>query len=309
MINNPFRKGKAKGFQQAVLPRTEYGGKEWQTANKNWWQKNPMRYDFLKKPIEADEFSPEFFREVDRRFLRSVRIAFPWKLVPLDNFISFDQFKSRDVLEIGVGMGTHAEILSSHARSYTGIDLTEYAVRATRKRFDVFGCNGHVLQMDAEQMDFQDAAFDFVWSWGVIHHSADTRRILAEIHRVLKPGGRCTFMVYHQSVWNTLIRGWLYYGLLQGGIFQGKNMHELIQENTDGALARYYTRSGLKEELLDKFQVQNMSFLGNKMQLLPMKFGPWKERASALIPDALGRFITNRPFFAYMVVVDCVRVG
>ena len=116
-------------------------------------------------------------------------------------------------------------------------------------------------------------------------------------------------MVYHQSVWNTFVRGWLYYGLLKGGIFRGRNAHELIQENTDGALARYYTLSGLKNELDDKFQIRNISFLGNKMQLLPMKYSPRKERISARIPDALGRFITNRPFFAYMVVAECERVG
>ncbi len=309
VINNPLNKDKAKKFQQAVSPRTEHEKEDWQTANKDWWETNPMRYDFLDKPIDASEFSPEFFREVDRRFLRSVKISFPWESIPFDNFIDFDQLQSKDVLEIGVGMGTHAEILSSHARTYTGIDLTEYAVKATRKRLEVFGRNGRVLQMDAEKMDFPDASFDFVWSWGVIHHSSDTRKILEDIQRVLKPGGRLTFMVYHQSVWNTLIRGWLYYGLLKGGIIRGKSAHELIQENTDGALARYYTQSGLKKVLGDNFKILNVTFLGNKMQLIPIKYGPWKEKISALIPNALGSFITNRPFFAYMVVTNCVRIG
>ena len=304
-MNNPFNKNKAKGFQQAILPRTEKEKYDWQDANRNWWGRNPMRYDFLRRPIEATEFSTEFFREVDRRFLRSVNIAFPWKAVPFDNFIDFQGIKAKDVLEVGVGMGTHAEILSSHARSYTGIDLTEYAVKATRRRLEVLGRNGRVVQMDAEQMKFPDSSFDFVWSWGVIHHSSDTKRILQEIHRVLKPGGELIFMVYHQSVWNTFVRGWLYYGLLKGGFFKGKNVHQLIQENTDGALARYYTLTGLAMELNDMFQIRKTTLLGNKMQLVPMKYGPLKERLSALIPNSFGRWITNRPFFGYMVVVTC----
>jgi ubiquinone/menaquinone biosynthesis C-methylase UbiE len=307
-MDNPFNKGKAEGFQRAVSPTTEREKEDWQIANKNWWGKNPMRYDFLDKPIVASEYSPEFFREVDRRFLRSVKIAFPWKSTPFDNFIDFDQLKSQDVLEIGVGMGTHAEILSSNAKSYTGIDLTEYAVNATRKRLKAFGLSGSVLQMDAEQMIFTDASFDFVWSWGVIHHSSDTEKILEEVHRVLKPGGKFTFMVYHESIWNTFVRGWLYYGLMKGGLFRGKSVYELIQDNTDGALARYYTISGLKEKLSGKFQIHSITLLGNKLQLIPIKHGPWKERISALIPNALGRFITNRPFFAYMVVTNCVRI-
>lgn len=115
-------------------------------------------------------------------------------------------------------------------------------------------------------------------------------------------------MVYHQSVWNTFVRGWIYYGLLKGGIFHGKNAHQLIQENTDGALARYYTMEKLRQELADRFQIEHFYLLGNKMQLIPIKYGPWKERMSAMIPDALGRLITNRAFFAYMVVVKCKRV-
>lgn len=309
MLKNSFGKGKAKDFEKAISPRSDLERRDWQTANKNWWEANPMRYDFLDEPIKLPELSAEFFREVDRRFLRTVRIAFPWKVIPFDNFIDFDRIKSQDVLEIGVGMGTHAELLSANARSYTGINLTEFAIQATRQRLEIFGLNGRVLQMDAEQMDFQNASFDFVWSWGVIHHSSDTRRILDQIHRVLKRGGSFTFMVYHQSVWNTIVRGWLYYGLLKGGIFRGKNAHELIQENTDGALARYYTLEELKEELAGKFQIQRITLLGNKMQPLPMKYGPLKEKLSALIPDAFGRWLTNRKFFGYMVVVSCVRVG
>ena len=308
-MDNIFSKDKAEGFQRAVSPRTEREKEAWQNANKNWWQTNPMRYDFFENAIDVPEYSPDFFREVDRRFLRSVKIAFPWKTIPFDNFIDFDQLKSQDVLEIGVGIGTHAEILSSNAKSYTGIDLTEYAVNATRKRLEVFGRNGRVLQMDAEKMDFPDASFDFVWSWGVIHHSSDTEKILEEVHRVLKPGGKFTFMVYHESIWNTFVRGWLYYGLIKGGLFRGKSAHKLIHENTDGALARYYTLPGLKEQVNRKFQIQSITLLGNKLQLIPMKYGPLKESISSLIPNPLGRFITNRAFFAYMVVTSGVRIG
>jgi len=114
-------------------------------------------------------------------------------------------------------------------------------------------------------------------------------------------------MVYHQSVWNTFVRGWLYYGLLKGGLFRGKNAHQLIQENTDGALARYYTVADLERELAGQFEIQATTILGNKMQLLPMKYGPLKERLAALIPDAFGRWLTNRRFFGYMVVARCIR--
>ena len=114
MSRSPFSKDIAKDFEKAISPRSERERRYWQAANKDWWEANPMRYDFLDEPIKSPELSAEFFSEVDRRFLRTVRIAFPWKVIPFDNFIDFDHIKSQDVLEIGVGMGTHAELLSAN---------------------------------------------------------------------------------------------------------------------------------------------------------------------------------------------------
>ena len=37
------------------------------------------------------------------------------------------------------------------------------------------------INIDAEKMPFDDDSFDFIWSWGVIHHSNDTNKIVKEI--------------------------------------------------------------------------------------------------------------------------------
>ena len=179
------------------LPTDEKQHDRWQEANRSWWQSNPMRYDWLGDN-PAEEFSREFYEEVDRRFYQSVRAYMPWKKLPFDPVIDFESLTNQDVLEIGVGSGSHAQLLSSNAKSFTGIDLTDYAVESTNRRLNCFGIDATVKQMDAEHLEFPDESFDFVWSWGVIHHSADTRQILSEIQRVLKPGGRCVTMVYHE---------------------------------------------------------------------------------------------------------------
>ena len=59
----------------------------------------------------------------------------------------------------------------------------------TRRRFDVYGLPGRIERMGAERMAFPDESFDLVWSWGVVHHSANTLAILEAIRRVLRPGG------------------------------------------------------------------------------------------------------------------------
>jgi 2-polyprenyl-3-methyl-5-hydroxy-6-metoxy-1,4-benzoquinol methylase len=92
-----------------------------------------MRYDFTT-PVEYTEFSHNFFAEIDRRFFANARTYMPWKKVPFDRLIDFDALRTQDVLEIGVGNGSHAQLLAAHAKSFTGIDLTNYAVNGTSIR-------------------------------------------------------------------------------------------------------------------------------------------------------------------------------
>lgn len=297
-----FSEGKPRDFEDfTALPKTKEQEQSWQNLNRSWWESNPMRYDFTES-LSYPEFSKEFYQEIDRRFFSSVWAFMPWKKIPFDNLVDFEALGSRDVLEIGVGCGSHAQLLSSASRSYTGIDLTEYAVNCTQKRLNAFGCRGTVRRMDATAMDFPDASFDLVWSWGVIHHSADTKKILSQINRVLRPGGKALIMVYHDSVWNAYVRGALYYGILKGGFLKGKSINTLIQESTDGALARYYGVSEWANFVSDFFSVEKSYVFGSKSQLIPLPYGKTKEFFMSLIPNALGRWITNRPFFGFLLV-------
>ena len=86
-------------------------------------------------------------------------------------------------------MGSHSLILSKFASELISIDLTDISVKMTNKRFELFNVkNAKAMQADAESLPFDDGTFDFVWSWGVIHHSSNTNLIAHEIHRVLKEG-------------------------------------------------------------------------------------------------------------------------
>jgi ubiquinone/menaquinone biosynthesis C-methylase UbiE len=69
-----------------------------------------------------------------------------------------------------------------------GVDITDYAVKSTRDRLRLMGLKGDIIRIDAEHMGFPDNSFDFVWSWGVIHHSSNTENVLREILRVLRQG-------------------------------------------------------------------------------------------------------------------------
>src|ERR1017187_7366735 len=96
----------------------------------------------------------------------------------------FSELRGARVLEIGCGMGLHTQTMAAAGAEVTAIDLTSTAVEATFRRLALRGLRAHVLQCDAENLPFMAGAFDFVWSWGVIHHSSRTARIVREIGQI-----------------------------------------------------------------------------------------------------------------------------
>ena len=93
------------------------------------------------------------------------------------------------VLEIGVGLGADHHQFAAAGAELFGIDLTERAIAHTQHRLTVFGLKSDLAVGDAENLNFPDESFDKVYSWGVLHHSPDTPKAIAEVWRVLKRGG------------------------------------------------------------------------------------------------------------------------
>lgn len=104
--------------------------------------------------------------------------------------------KGKKCLDAGCGSGRYSVALALHgASSITAIDVSESGLKeATRRAIDF----PQITFQQASVLDlpFDDATFDFVWSAGVIHHTADFDRALSELTRVLQPGGRLFLLVY-----------------------------------------------------------------------------------------------------------------
>lgn len=291
-----------QGFNHPTrLPAAPSERDRWQQENREWWEANPMRYDWQESLGHA-ELSIDFFREIDRRFFASAEEYLPSKTLPFDALIDFDRLSDLDVLEIGVGNGSHAQLLASHARSFTGIDLTDYAVRSTTARLHLFGLEADIRRMDAERMAFADASFDFIWSWGVIHHTADTAAVLSEMRRVLRPGGRAVVMIYHRGGWSYYVTGGLFRGLLQGGLFRLGSLHKTLQHHTDGAIARFYSMSDWNRLIRPWFHPVRNFVCGQKAELFPLPAGRIKNLLMRLTPNALSRFFTNHLRFGVFLV-------
>lgn len=133
-------------------------------------------------------------------------------------FADFESTRGKKVLEIGVGLGADHQRFAEAGAILTGVDLTPRAIAMTRRRFETLGLRSDLNVGDAENLDYPDNSFDVVYSWGVIHHSPDTKKAAHEIFRVLKPGGVAKVMVYHKySLVGFML--WLRHALLVGRPF------------------------------------------------------------------------------------------
>ena len=129
-------------------------------------------------------------------------------------FADFNSAKAKRVLEIGVGLGADHQGYAQSGADLYGIDLTERAVKHTQRRLMAFDLSSQLVVGDAEQLDFPDEYFDRVYSWGVLHHSPDTSKAVAEVWRILKQGGEAKVMIYHK--WSLIgLMLWLRYGLFR----------------------------------------------------------------------------------------------
>jgi ubiquinone/menaquinone biosynthesis C-methylase UbiE len=130
------------------------------------------------------------------------------KLRYLPQLVDFGGFKGATLLEVGCGIGTDLVRFASGGARVTGVDLSQSAIDLAAKNFSLHGLTPVELRVaNAEALPYPDASFDHVYGHGVIQYTADPATLVAECHRVLKPGGTGIFMVYNRLSWlNALSR-------------------------------------------------------------------------------------------------------
>lgn len=142
-----------------------------------------------------------------------------YRLEPMiPDFANWAAMRDKDVLEVGVGLGSDHEQFARAGARLTGVDLTPSAIEHTARRLELAGLNSSLLVADAEHLPFHSASFDHLFSWGVLHHSPDTERAVAESMRVLRSGGTFAIMIYNK--WSLVgFMLWARYGLARGRPF------------------------------------------------------------------------------------------
>ncbi len=105
------------------------------------------------------------------------------------------------LLEVGCGIGIDLARIAAAGAEVTGIDLAARSIELAEQNFGHRGLDGTFAVMNGEQMTYDDDTFDTVYCHGVIQYTVSPAKMVAEIHRVLKPGGRMILMGFHKNSW------------------------------------------------------------------------------------------------------------
>lgn len=165
------------------MTATEAEREEARAQARAQWNANPCG------AVPTEAYDRGFFERVETERYRDQY----WQRETFD----YTSYRGGRVLEIGTGLGTDLKQFARAGARCFGVDITDMHLELTRRNFELEGLPVDLRKADATRLPFPDGYFDCVYSFGVIHHIPDVDAVLAEVARVLKPGGVFQVAVYH----------------------------------------------------------------------------------------------------------------
>ncbi|HZI96530.1 MAG TPA: class I SAM-dependent methyltransferase [Actinomycetales bacterium] len=152
-------------------------------ANRRWWDAEAAGYQAEHGRFLGDAsltWGPEGLREHDAGLLGNLA--------------------GLDVLEVGCGAAQGSRWVASVGGRAVGVDLSAAMLASARSLRA--GTAVPLVQADAEALPFADRSFDVAFSaYGALQFVADGAGVMAEVARVLRPGGRWVFSLTHPVRW------------------------------------------------------------------------------------------------------------
>jgi SAM-dependent methyltransferase len=154
-------------------------------ANRGWWDVDADDYHATHGQFlgMADfVWCPERLREADVHLLGEVT--------------------GRRILEVGSGSAMCSRWLAGQGAHPVAFDLSAGMLRHARTGAAATGVDVPLVQADAQYLPFRDEVFDLAFTaFGAVPFVADSARVMREVARVLRPGGRWVFAVTHPIRW------------------------------------------------------------------------------------------------------------
>jgi len=237
------------------------------TQVRAFWEQGPCGTD-ERITGGLDKLSHAWFEQVESN--RYAKEPF------IHSVAQFTRHRGKKILEIGVGAGTdHLQWARAGCECY-GVDLTDAAIQTTQARLAHYGFSSTLQRVDAETLPFETDSFDLVWSWGVIHHAEHPDRILAEIHRILKPGGEFRGMFYKRRSLSVFAE-WVKHALMAGRPW--RSFADVLWHHFESVGTKAYTEAELQSLFAAFSEVEiEIHMTPYDLQHWPKWIRPWFPR-------------------------------
>lgn len=95
---------------------------------------------------------------------------------------------NKEVLDIGCGIGYVVALYAAGGAKVTGVDIAARSIELSQKRLSLFGLSATLKKANAEDLPFANESFDLVTSYGVLHHTPDTKKQSMKLSGCLNRG-------------------------------------------------------------------------------------------------------------------------
>lgn len=167
-------------------------------TNGNGHAKNGVHPVISPKPVNHVEATPDHEAE-KRRYEQDS----PW----MPELLEFTHHAGADVLQIG-GSACDLAQFATHGARVTMVDGNAEQLQLAHESFQRRHLSGKVVHQNADRLPFDDGTFDLVYCSEPLTRTMQPQRVAAEIHRVLRPGGKVIAIVdakHSLRYWGNLV--------------------------------------------------------------------------------------------------------
>jgi SAM-dependent methyltransferase len=262
---------------------------------KRYWDSRPCNIRHSEKSVGTREY----FDEVERR---------KYFVEPhIPTFAEFPRWRDKDVLEIGCGIGTDSCNFARDGARLTIVELSSESLEVTKKRFAVYGLRADFINGNAEELDQvlpPEKKFDLIYSFGVIHHTPNPRRVVEALTHRLRPDGEIRLMLYARYSWKVF---WI---CMRYGWREGWNWRKTVAKYSEaevGSPISYVYSFKEAAQLLHGFEIVSIW----KDHIFPYRIPDYvqyryiREWYFRWMPDSCFRWLERRLGWHLLIVARC----
>ncbi len=237
---------------------------------KEWWSKHPCNIRHSNEEIG----SKSYFEQVSEKKYRAESHIL--------EFADFEKYKDKEVLEIGCGIGTALISFLQAGAKVTAVELSDISLDLARKRLEVYNFEADLYLGNAEELSsfLPIKKYDLIYSFGVIHHSPNPKKIIEQLSQYLSPTGELKIMLYSYCSYKA------FNAMYETNQWDMSTMRNTIRTQAEAQIncpiAFIYTFDEVKELLAPYFKIEKI----------------WKDHIFIYdIPEyKKGNFVRSKPF-------------